>query len=236
MSKLAICAFATLLVAEGTMGTAAAQRGRGGATGRMASAPATRQSGAVGRPAATTSRSSANSHVQGGYTSTFAMRPQRHVVVAPFYPGLYPGLYPGIYPGLYSPYAYSPYRSYAEPYAVAPYETNNQTDLLYQVERLTREVERLRQEHVNTNTQPLPPAPQPVAPSPAVEPPPPPAQPAQPIILVFRDGHRVKIQNYAIVRDSVWVLDNSTRIALNELDVDATQQANPGRVLLLAAK
>ena len=227
MSKLAICAFATLLVAEGTMGTAAAQRGRGGAAGRMASAPATRQSGAA--------RSSANSHVQSGYTSTFAMRPQRHVVVAPFYPGLYPGLYPGIYPGLYSPYAYSPYHSYAEPYAVAPYETNSQTDLLYQVERLTREVERLRQEQVNTNPQPLPP-PAPPAPSPSPGAEAPPAQPAQPIILVFRDGHRVKIQNYAVVRDSVWVLDNSTRIALNELDVDATQQANPGRVLLLAAK
>ena len=227
MNRLAICAFAVLLVAEGTLGTASAQRrgggGAAGSTGRMArgnAAPSPARTGPAARPPSATPR------------STFVMRPQRHVVVAPIYPGLYPGFY--------SPYAYPPFYSgpsyggfYPEPYTVVSSQSENHADLAYELERLTREVERLRQDQFNASPQP-PPPPAPLPPPPS---PPPAAQPpAKPIILVFRDGHRLKIQNYAVVRESLWVLDDATRIALNDLDVDATHQANPGRVLLLAAK
>jgi hypothetical protein len=47
-------------------------------------------------------------------------------------------------------------------------------------------------------------------------------------VLVFRDGHRMEITNYAIVGQTIWVLDerNSTRIPVSDLDVDATQKEN----------
>jgi hypothetical protein len=52
--------------------------------------------------------------------------------------------------------------------------------------------------------------------------------------LVFRDGRRLNIQSYAFVRQTLLVLgdQSSAKIALSELDLDATQRANPGRVLL----
>jgi hypothetical protein len=101
--------------------------------------------------------------------------------------------------------------------------------LSYQVERLTREVERLRQEQAEAAVRQQSP-----------EPPPPPAArapepPATPIMLVFRDGRRMNIKSYAIVRDTLWVVDDrvSRKIDLSELDLVATQQANAGRVMLL---
>jgi len=52
--------------------------------------------------------------------------------------------------------------------------------------------------------------------------------------LVFRDGRRLNIQSYAFVRQTLWLLGNqsSAKIAVSELDLDATQIANPGSVLL----
>lgn len=50
------------------------------------------------------------------------------------------------------------------------------------------------------------------------------------IVLVFRDGHQLEVDNYAIAGSSVIVLGEKTeKIALSDLDVDATAKANHER-------
>ena len=46
--------------------------------------------------------------------------------------------------------------------------------------------------------------------------------------LVFRDGQQLSVRNYAIVGDSIWVLEdhNARKIPISKLDVAATQQIN----------
>jgi hypothetical protein len=62
-------------------------------------------------------------------------------------------------------------------------------------------------------------------PDPAVD-----AKPGEPSVLVFRDGHRQEVTNYAIMGDSVYVFDNGRKkIALADLDVPATIKANDDR-------
>lgn len=53
------------------------------------------------------------------------------------------------------------------------------------------------------------------------------AKPGEPTILVFRDGHKQEVTNYAIMGSTVYVFDNRTKkIALADLDVPATIKAN----------
>src|SRR5262249_47443793 len=93
----------------------------------------------------------------------------------------------------------------------------NQADLNYEVSRLSQEVENLRQQQAAMGVRPVP---QPVTPVPVT-----------PTVLVFRDGHRAEIQNYAIVGETLWDLDQraSTKIPLSDLDLDATQRENAAR-------
>jgi hypothetical protein len=59
-----------------------------------------------------------------------------------------------------------------------------------------------------------------------------PAPSAQPdTVLVFKDGHQMEVQNYAIVGNTLWDLtgDRRLRIALSDLDLDATSKANDDR-------
>jgi hypothetical protein len=68
----------------------------------------------------------------------------------------------------------------------------------------------------------------------AQEPPPPQREehPVNPTILVFRDGHKQEVSNYAIMGQVVYVFDDHTKkIALAELDVPATVKANDDRGL-----
>jgi hypothetical protein len=152
-------------------------------------------------------------------------RPLAPVIVTPVIGGFYspygyPYYYgyggPEYYPGgsAYYPYSTAPYpdTSYVAPAVQSPPVTQNDTDLAYQVGRLTQEVEQLRQQQ-----QPQTQATQ--------------DHQGVPVVLVFRDGHRMEIQNYAIVGETLWILDqnNSTRIPLSQLDVDATQRENRSR-------
>ncbi|HEY2384432.1 MAG TPA: hypothetical protein VGK48_24915 [Terriglobia bacterium] len=153
------------------------------------------------------------------------VRPARPVVVAPIY-----GYGYGY--GYYPPYdAYSPYYGYgAGPGYVEPAYSEQQpvyvpgpgdvqpsgqsdSDLSYQVGRLTQEVEQLRQQQAASQ-----------APSTSA---------SMPVVLVFRDGHRLEIQNYAIIGQTFWVLDDkhSSKIPLSDLDLDATQKENQARGL-----
>lgn len=51
-----------------------------------------------------------------------------------------------------------------------------------------------------------------------------------PTVLVFRDQHKVEVQNYAIVGQSLWAFaPQHQKIALAELDIPATVKANDDR-------
>ena len=56
------------------------------------------------------------------------------------------------------------------------------------------------------------------------------AGPVDPTVLVFRDGHKQEVNNYAIMGQTVYVFDTRTqKIALGDLDVPATIKANDDR-------
>jgi len=112
---------------------------------------------------------------------------------------------------------------YSEPAYVAPSISEHTVELQYEVQRLQREIDDLRQQQSAAAVQPPPPTiPQP-APAAAPE-----QRPALPTVLIFRDGRRMMIQNYAIVGQTLWVLEerSSTRIAVSELDLEKTQTEN----------
>lgn len=54
-----------------------------------------------------------------------------------------------------------------------------------------------------------------------------------PTLLVFRDGHRVETQSYAIVGPTLWILSDqrATKIPVSDLDLDQTIKANQQRGL-----
>ena len=94
-------------------------------------------------------------------------------------------------------------------------------DLPRQVERLTDEVERLRDEEASREQ-----ARQAVLqPRPSVE------DKAATTILVFRDGRRSEIQNFAIVGQALWVFteQRARKIPVSDLDLGATKEVNAGR-------
>jgi hypothetical protein len=56
------------------------------------------------------------------------------------------------------------------------------------------------------------------------------AGPVDPTVLIFRDGHKQEVNNYAIMGQTVYVFDSRTqKIALGDLDVPATVKANDDR-------
>lgn len=91
-------------------------------------------------------------------------------------------------------------------------------ELSYQVKRLTQEIKRMRRKQGRRHQ---------AAPEPA----PPPETTVLPTILVFRDGRRMEIQNYAIADQALWVFTgrSSTRISLTDLDLEATINTNADR-------
>ena len=118
---------------------------------------------------------------------------------------------------------YIPYPVYAAPsYQVTDSTStsaaNEYADLHADVGRLTSEVEQLRQQQAlrDQTRQPSPP-------SPIVE--------NTPTILVFRDGHRSEMQNYAIVGKTLWVFteQRAQKIPVSDLDVEATRRVNAER-------
>jgi len=149
----------------------------------------------------------------------------RTIIVPPVVGYYSPYVWPA--PPLFAEPGYSPYTgpvysepAYAAPPASAPAVSQREIDLAYQVGRLSGEIEQLRQQQ-NLSSSP---------------PPPPQTQAATdrsriPTVLVFRDGHRIEIQNYAIVGQTLWVVDEkaANKISIADVDLDATQNENRGR-------
>jgi hypothetical protein len=72
---------------------------------------------------------------------------------------------------------------------------------------------------------------QPAAPEPVAQPAPTPVADQPPTVLVFKDGHQLEVQNYAVIGDQLYDLTPGHRrkIALSELDLTATATQNDDR-------
>jgi hypothetical protein len=55
--------------------------------------------------------------------------------------------------------------------------------------------------------------------------------PQEPTVLVFKDGHQLEVENYAIVGVTLFDLTpgHARKVALADLDLDATQKQNEDR-------
>jgi hypothetical protein len=211
----------TILIFVGNVESFAQGRGghRGGGPGPQMRSPAGPPS-AFNRPPAPPALG------RLGYNHPRAVWPQPTYVVRQPYYG-YPSYYSYPSYSAYVPYVSTP-TIYAAPayiappvVQIAPSITQRESELSYQVERLSRQIEELRQQQALSASIQQQPAPVP----------PPDTRPAVPTTLIFRDGRRMSIQNYAIVGQTLWVLDEqqSTKIPLSELDVEATRAENRGQ-------
>lgn len=99
-------------------------------------------------------------------------------------------------------------------------QTAQASDLTAQIEQLREELQQVRQQQSSPAAAAAPPS-APVQTAKAEEPP-------MPTTLVFRDGRRSEVENYAIVGNTLWVFSDQRRkkIPIAELDLKATQQAN----------
>jgi len=158
-----------------------------------------------------------------------------YVYSYPYYGGYYWGY----------PYSYYPYSGYGygypfPDYGYSSYDTGvaqeyaaQQQQLNAQVSDLSAQVQQLQvqnQELQGALSQPA----APIAPPPEQSPEPPagassPNAPAA--VLIYKDGHRVEVRNYAIVGETVWILSDqrAMKVPLSQLDLPATRKENEQR-------
>ena len=145
-----------------------------------------------------------------GIRPTFGRFPRQNLLIAPQVP---------FYPYSYYPDPYYPQPAYSTPDQSSNIaQINSLTD---QIQRLENEVQRLQDELAVTRAQQVPPSPLQVTP-------PTPAPPVTPTVLVFQDGHKIEIQGYAIVGQTLWTTyqDGFQKIALSDLNLEATRKDN----------
>jgi hypothetical protein len=119
----------------------------------------------------------------------------------------------------YSVYAATPYYQVAE--QTPAYLAQRNSDLAREIDQLRDEVERLREEQASREQ----------ARQAALQPRPPVEEKAPTTILVFRDGRRSEIQNYAIVGQTLWVFTErrAHKMPVADLDLEATKNVNDDR-------
>src|SRR5229473_5922495 len=119
----------------------------------------------------------------------------------------------------YAVYTAPPYYHVAEqtPATVA----DRESDLSREVDRFRDEGERLREEQVSREE----------ARQAALQPRPPVEDRTATTILVFRDGRRSEVQNYAIVGQTLWMFteQRSRKVPVSDIDVNATKKVNADR-------
>lgn len=114
--------------------------------------------------------------------------------------------------------------SYRSPEGTEQLERANAqaSDLTNQIEQLREELEQMQEQQNSPRAAatPVPPAPEDAKDEPSVA-----------TTLVFRDGRRSEVENYAIVGNTLWVFEDQRRkkIPIAELDLKATQQVNEDR-------
>jgi hypothetical protein len=121
--------------------------------------------------------------------------------------------YEPVYPGWFPSTGYD-----ADQEAPPAPQPEQDPQLAAQVNNLAGEVEMLREDQARRDFRAGPPAEPPVA----VEEKPPAT------LLVYRDGHQVEVQNYAILGKTLWVFwsQRTRQIPLAELDLAATERVN----------
>jgi hypothetical protein len=119
----------------------------------------------------------------------------------------------------YPVYTYSPYYQVAEQNPATT--VDQEAGLASEIDRLREEIERLRDEERSREE----------ARQPASQPRPSAEEKTASTILVFRDGHRSEIQNYAIVDQTLWLLteQRARKVSMSDLDVEATKKLNADR-------
>jgi hypothetical protein len=119
----------------------------------------------------------------------------------------------------YSVYAATPYYQVAE--QTPAYLAQRNSDLAREIDQLRDEVERLREEQASREQ----------ARQAALQPRPPVEEKTPTTILVFRDGRRSEIQNYAIVGQTLWVFTErrAHKMPVADLDLEATKNVNDDR-------
>jgi hypothetical protein len=120
------------------------------------------------------------------------------------------------------PYPIYTESSYAPPEEPVSTEQDQDTELNWRIGRLTDEVERLRDEQESSSKAPQKPLERETSDS------------SIPIrILVFKDGQRSEIQNYAIVDGTLWILTvaQAHKIPLSKLDMETSRKENALRGL-----
>ena len=141
---------------------------------------------------------------------SFGAFPRQSIVIAPQVP--------------FYPYSYYPDPYYPQPaYSTPDQSSNNEqiNSLTDQVQRLENEIQRLQDELAVTRAQQALPSPLQVSPLA-------PAPPVTPTVLVFQDGHRIEIQGYAIIGQTLWTTyqDGFKKIALSDLNLETTREDN----------
>lgn len=128
----------------------------------------------------------------------------------------------GYYGGDYS-YQSDPYAASA--YAMASSLNERDQELQQQVDNLREDVARLTGA-IESGYRTSAPAPVPA-----------PRELATPTLLIFRDGTKQEVENYAIVGGTVWLFNEqrARKVPLSLLDVDATAKANDERGLSFRA-
>jgi hypothetical protein len=116
------------------------------------------------------------------------------------------------------PYWFPSMGTETEPPAPPAPEPAQDTQLAAQVSNLATEVELMREDQALRDSRGAPSAAPPLA---AEEKPP-------ATLLVYRDGHQVEVQAYAILGKTLWVFSNqmTRRVPLADLDLAATQRVN----------
>lgn len=129
-------------------------------------------------------------------------------------------------------YGYAPYPYYVgnyplwDSYSLSYQSTQNNEEVgqLYsEINRLSNEVESLREQQEARYYEPSAP------PTASVSPPRSDSMPApEPTTLVFRDGHRERVTNYAVVGETLWILDeqHARKVPFASIDLAATRSVN----------
>ncbi len=143
------------------------------------------------------------------------------------------------YPYSYYPYGYYPYYDpfFYYSYDSSAYQSSYDADmqLSNQIENLRLQLQQLREQDEQLRQQLSQPA---VPPPSYAAPASPPAAPAgqsealpPATVLVFRDGHRREVRNFAIVGQTLWILSEAgaQKVPLSSLDLDQTVKANEER-------
>src|SRR5712692_911714 len=127
---------------------------------------------------------------------------------------------------LFAQPVFLPYPVYTTPYSPVAEQSpaaaaDQDSDLAGEIDRLRDEVERMREEQVSREQ----------ARQAALQPRPSVEEKTPTTILVFRDGHRSEVQNFAIVGQTLWEFSEqrARKIPVSDLDVEATRKVNADR-------